>query len=103
MCLPHGVDIDKYQPNRDPAAITAKREALNVPADAVLIGLPGRVTPGKGQDIWVKALLELDPSLHFYALSIGGTDYASGGGGDIFMPSCSAPSRARRWRIRSPF
>jgi glycosyltransferase involved in cell wall biosynthesis len=37
------------------------------------------VTPGKGQDIWVKALLELDPSLHFYALSIGGTDYASGG------------------------
>ena len=79
ICLPHGVDIDKYQPNRDPAAITAKREALGVPADAVLIGLPGRVTPGKGQDVWVNALLALDPTLHFYALSIGGTDYASGG------------------------
>ncbi|XQU09977.1 hypothetical protein P4544_02230 [Halomonas sp. LY9] len=79
VCLPHGVDIDKYQPNRDPAAMTAKREALGVPVDAVLIGLPGRVTPGKGQDVWVNALLALDPTLHFYALSIGGTDYASGG------------------------
>lgn len=79
VCLPHGVDIAKYQPNRDPAAIMAKREALGVPADTVLIGLPGRVTPGKGHYVWVKALLELAPSLHFYALSIGGTDYASGG------------------------
>jgi len=79
VCLPHGVDIDKYQPNRDPTTIKTKRETLGVPTEAVLIGLPGRVTPGKGQDIWVKALLELDPSLHFYALSIGGTDYASGG------------------------
>ncbi|WP_422103329.1 glycosyltransferase family 4 protein [Vreelandella sp.] len=79
VCLPHGVDIEKYQPTSDSAAIAAKREALDVPADAVMIGLPGRVTPGKGQDIWVKALLELDPSLNFYALSIGGTDYASGG------------------------
>lgn len=79
VCLPHGVNIGKYQPSHDPVAALAKREALGVPTDAVLIGLPGRVTPGKGQDVWVKALLELDPSLNFYALSIGGTDYASGG------------------------
>lgn len=79
VCLPHGVDITKYRPCDDPAAIRAKREALGVPTGAVLIGLPGRVTPGKGQDVWVNALLQLDPTLNFYALSIGGTDYASGG------------------------
>lgn len=79
VCLPHGVDITKYRPCDDPAAIRTKRQALGVPTGAVLIGLPGRVTPGKGQDAWVKALLELDFTLDFYALSIGGTDYASGG------------------------
>ncbi|MGO3056060.1 MAG: glycosyltransferase family 4 protein [Halomonas sp.] len=79
ICLPHGVDTNKYRPCYDLDAIRIKRDALGIPRDAVVIGLPGRVTPGKGQDIWVKALLELDPELNFYALSIGGTDYDSGG------------------------
>ncbi|MGO3158192.1 MAG: glycosyltransferase family 4 protein [Halomonas sp.] len=79
VCLPHGVDIVKYRPCHDFAAIRAKRKALGVLTDAVLIGLPGRVTPGKGQDVWVNALLKLDPMLNFYALSIGGTDHATGG------------------------
>ncbi|MBZ5487401.1 glycosyltransferase family 4 protein [Halomonas aquamarina] len=79
VCLPHGVNIDTYRPCHDGQAIRAKRDALGVPDGAVVIGLPGRVTPGKGQDIWVKALLALDPSLDFHALSIGGTGYASGG------------------------
>ncbi|RUR31081.1 glycosyltransferase family 4 protein [Vreelandella nanhaiensis] len=79
ICLPHGVNINTYRPCHDTEAIRAKREVLGVPKGAVVIGLPGRVTPGKGQDIWIKALLELDPALDFYALSIGGTDYASGG------------------------
>lgn len=79
ICLPHGVNTKTYHPCVDKETLRAKREALSLPADAVIIGLPGRVTPGKGQDIWVKALLKLDPSLNFYALSIGGTDYASGG------------------------
>lgn len=79
ICLPHGVDINKYQPCNNENIIRAKREALGIPEGATLIGLPGRVTPGKGHDIWVKALIELDPKLNFYALSIGGTDYSSGG------------------------
>lgn len=79
ICLPHGVNINTYRPCHDAQAIWAKRDALGVPEGAVVIGLPGRVTPGKGQGVWVKALLALDPSLDFYALSIGGTDYASGG------------------------
>ncbi|PRY64723.1 glycosyltransferase involved in cell wall biosynthesis [Vreelandella songnenensis] len=79
ICLPHGVNINTYRPWDDPRAIRAKRDALGVPEGAVAIGLPGRVTPGKGQDVWVKALLELAPTLDFHALSIGGTDYASGG------------------------
>ncbi len=79
ICLPHGVDINTYHPCGDVNAIRVKRGELGIPTDAIVIGLPGRVTPGKGQDVWVKALLDLDPTLNFYALSIGGTDYASGG------------------------
>lgn len=79
VCLPHGVDTTTYRPCADPEAIKKKRAELALPESSVIIGLPGRVTPGKGQDVWVKALLELEPNLPFYALSIGGTDYASGG------------------------
>ena len=79
VCLPHGVDINTYRPCNDERFIRTKRAELGLPEEAVIIGLPGRVTPGKGQDVWVKALLELDPALPFYAVSIGGTDYASGG------------------------
>lgn len=78
-CLPHGVDTNKYRPCLELATIRAKREALGIPVDAVVIVLPGRVTPGKGHDVWVNALLALNPALNFYALSIGGTDYSSGG------------------------
>lgn len=79
ICLPHGIDINTYRPGQETSAIHAKRAELGLPEEAVVIGLPGRVTPGKGQDVWIKALLELDPALPFYAVSIGGTDYASGG------------------------
>tara|TARA_R110002012_G_scaffold44879_5_gene119686 strand:- start:4018 stop:5136 length:1119 start_codon:yes stop_codon:yes gene_type:complete len=79
ICLPHGVNINIYRPCYDDETVRTKRSELGIPEGAVAIGLPGRVTPGKGQDVWVKALLELDPDLDFYALSIGGTDYASGG------------------------
>ncbi len=79
ICLPHGVDIDKYHPARTPGAVSAKRAELGIPEGAVAIGLPGRVTPGKGQDVWVQALLKLPPERAFFAVSIGGTDYASGG------------------------
>ncbi|MDQ7734490.1 glycosyltransferase family 4 protein [Halomonas sp. SpR1] len=78
-CLPHGVDTNKYRPCFELATINAMREALGIPVDAVVIALPGRVTPGKGHDVWVNALLALNPVLNFYALSIGGTDYATGG------------------------
>ncbi|SER55510.1 Glycosyltransferase involved in cell wall bisynthesis [Vreelandella subterranea] len=79
VCLLHGVDITKYQPCHDASAIRCKRESLGLSADAVLIGLPGRVTPGKGQAVWVKSLLALDPALNFHAISIGGTGDATGG------------------------
>lgn len=78
-CLPHGVDTTTYRPATNAAAVAAKRAELGIPEGAVAIGLPGRVTQGKGQDVWVKALLELPDELDFFAVSIGGTDYASGG------------------------
>lgn len=79
ICLPHGVNTDTYHPALNAAAVAAKRCELGIPESAVVIGLPGRVTPGKGQDVWVKALLALPEQLNFFAVSIGGTDYASGG------------------------
>ncbi|MFG6668114.1 glycosyltransferase [Halomonas sp. HNIBRBA4712] len=79
ICLPHGVNTDTYRPVTDADTIKAKRLELGIPESAVAIGLPGRVTPGKGQDVWVKALLQLPEELDFFAVSIGGTDYASGG------------------------
>ncbi|WP_447554802.1 glycosyltransferase family 4 protein [Vreelandella sp. EE22] len=79
VCLPHGVDTRKYHPVDDAAVRHARRAELGVTDETVVIGLPGRVTPGKGQDVWVKALLALPGELDFFAVSIGGTDYASGG------------------------
>ncbi|UYF99986.1 glycosyltransferase family 4 protein [Halomonas sp. GD1P12] len=85
ICLPHGVNIDTYHPVTDRASIAAKRAELGIPESAVAIGLPGRVTPGKGQDVWVKALLALPQELDFFAVSIGGTDYASGGTEEFYQ------------------
>ncbi|WP_040240180.1 glycosyltransferase family 4 protein [Chromohalobacter japonicus] len=77
--LHHGVDVEAYAPYPDAEARQAKRRALGISEGAVAIGLPGRVTPGKGQRVWVEALAGLPGDLAFHALSIGGTTWDSGG------------------------
>lgn len=77
--LHHGIDVVKYAPYRDPGLREEKRRSLGVPEGSIAIGLPGRVTPGKGQDIWLKALARLPSDLPYRALSIGGTARSNGG------------------------
>lgn len=46
-----------------------------MPEGAVAIGLPGRLTPGKGQEVWVEALARLAetrPELAWHGVLIGG-------------------------------
>ncbi|MFC3283855.1 glycosyltransferase family 4 protein [Litchfieldella rifensis] len=71
-----GIDPAPYAPRLDQAEREALRQELGIPHEAVAIGLPGRLTPGKGQDLWLRALGELRdrrPEVRFHGVLIGGT------------------------------
>jgi glycosyltransferase involved in cell wall biosynthesis len=53
----NGVDLDRFDPARIPAA-GARRE-LGIPAGAALLGHVAQITPWKGQDTSIHALAEL--------------------------------------------
>jgi L-malate glycosyltransferase len=53
----NGVDLDRFDPARIPAA-GARRE-LGIPAGAALLGQVAQITPWKGQDTSIHALAEL--------------------------------------------
>ena len=70
-----GIDPAPYVPRLSPAEGEGLRASLGIPAGAVAIGLPGRLTPGKGQAVWVEALSRLAesrPELSWYGVLIGG-------------------------------
>ncbi|WP_445003692.1 glycosyltransferase [Halomonas mongoliensis] len=70
-----GIDPAPYAPCLDEEARLALRRELGVPEGAVAIGLPGRLTPGKGQEVWVEALARLAearPELAWHGVLIGG-------------------------------
>ncbi|MGJ7458266.1 glycosyltransferase family 4 protein [Halomonas sp. RA08-2] len=70
-----GIDPAPYAPRLDDQERAALRRELGVPEGAVAIGLPGRLTPGKGQEVWVEALAclaEAQPSLAWHGVLIGG-------------------------------
>jgi len=50
--IPYGIDIDRFHPNLDGQAV---REALQIAADATLIGTVGRFHPWKGQKYFIDA------------------------------------------------
>lgn len=50
--IPNGVDLDRFRPAGERAGL---REALGVPADGVLVGFVGRLSPEKGPDKFVWA------------------------------------------------
>ncbi|GAJ28911.1 glycosyltransferase family 4 protein [Acidomonas methanolica] len=63
--IPRGADVTRF----DPAQVSGQRvqalaEAWNLPEDARIIMLPGRLTPWKGQMLMVDALLRLERLIH---------------------------------------
>ena len=76
-----GIDLEAYRPRLSESACVALRSELGVPPGSVVIGLPGRLTDGKGQDLWVEALgllRERHPDLAWYGVVIGGLTAAEG-------------------------
>lgn len=70
-----GIDPAPYAPRLEAAGRAALRRELGVPEEAVAIGLPGRLTPGKGQEVWIEALarlVETRPELSWHGVLIGG-------------------------------
>jgi glycosyltransferase involved in cell wall biosynthesis len=70
-----GIDPAPYAVDLVPAARDALREELGVAPGSLAIGLPGRLTPGKGQSVWVEALGRLAlrrPDLAWRGVLIGG-------------------------------
>ncbi|QTF94293.1 MAG: glycosyltransferase family 4 protein [Halomonas sp. BM-2019] len=70
-----GIDPDPYAPRLDDEGRAALRRELGVPEGAVAIGLPARLTQGKGQKVWVEALARLAeaaPGLAWHGVLIGG-------------------------------
>lgn len=57
--LYNGIAFSDYEVDLDIQGRGAVRDSLGVPKDAVLIAMPGRLTPGKGQMLWLEALSRL--------------------------------------------
>lgn len=70
-----GIDLSPYAPQLDAVAREALREELGVAVGQVAIGLPGRLTDGKGHAVWLEGLARLReraPSLSWHGVLIGG-------------------------------
>ncbi|WP_258364195.1 glycosyltransferase family 4 protein [Halomonas sp. LBP4] len=80
-----GIDPAAYAPRLSSEAREALRRELGLPERAVAIGLPGRLTPGKGQAAWVEALARLAdgwPDLAWHGVLIGGLTAGEGSNED---------------------
>lgn len=76
-----GIDPAPYAPRLNEGERERLRDELGIAAGAVAIGMPGRLTPGKGQDTWLQALGELArarPGLAWHGVMIGGLAASEG-------------------------
>ncbi|MGR2738597.1 glycosyltransferase family 4 protein [Billgrantia sp. Q4P2] len=70
-----GIDLAPYAPHLDTAAREVLRRELGVAQDQLAIGLPGRLTDGKGHDVWLEGLAQMSehaPGLAWHGVLIGG-------------------------------
>lgn len=80
-----GIDVDAYKRQLTKDERANLRESLGAPDEAALIVLPGRIAPGKGHEIWIRALACLkkhDTLEPWHAVAIGtasGHDAEKGG------------------------
>lgn len=76
-----GIDPEALTPCLDVAEREALRSRLGIPTDAVGFGVAGRLTPGKGQRVFVEAFAQLvkeHPELKVHGVVIGGLTAAEG-------------------------
>ncbi|MBH8580723.1 glycosyltransferase family 4 protein [Halomonas pacifica] len=76
-----GIDTAPYRPRLTARECATLRGELGIADGAIAIGLPGRLTPGKGQELWLEALAELArlaPALRFQGVLIGGLEASEG-------------------------
>ncbi|WP_245904612.1 glycosyltransferase [Billgrantia lactosivorans] len=76
-----GIDLAPYVARLTPAAREGLRQALGVAPDQVAIGLPGRLTDGKGHEVWLEGLARLReraPELAWHGVLIGGLSTREG-------------------------
>ncbi len=75
-----GIDPAPYAPRLDTAARQALRRTLGIADGTFVIGLPGRLTPGKGQAVVIEALAALDPAWRqrMHLVVVGGREADEG-------------------------
>ncbi|SOC51391.1 Glycosyltransferase involved in cell wall bisynthesis [Chromohalobacter canadensis] len=83
-----GIDTADFVPQLDATARQELRDTLGIPREAVAMALPGRLTPGKGQQLLLDAFIRLrdagDTQSHL--VLIGGLE-ADEGGNPTFIAS----------------
>jgi len=83
-----GIDTAEFVPQLDATERQALRDALGIPREVVAMALPGRLTPGKGQQVLLDAFTRLcdagDTQSHL--VLIGGLE-ADEGGNPTFIAS----------------
>lgn len=73
-----GVDTTPYE------KAPLSRQALGLPEEGCIIALAGRITPGKGHDVWLEALALLTRNTPWQAVIIGGLS-ANEGSDEAFV------------------
>lgn len=76
-----GIDPAPYAVRLEAAERERLRAELGIPGGAVAIGLPGRLSQGKGQRVWLEAMARLGethPDIAWHGVLIGGLTAAEG-------------------------
>lgn len=99
-----GIDTADFVPQLDTDARCALRDTLGIPREAVAMALPGRLTPGKGQQLLLDAFIRLrdagDTQSHL--VLIGGLE-ADEGGNPTFIASLQQQVREQGLEERVTF
>ncbi|MDF9435715.1 glycosyltransferase [Chromohalobacter israelensis] len=99
-----GVDTARFTPRLEAAERQTLRDDLGIPREAVAIALPGRLTPGKGQQVLLDAFMRLvdagDRQSHL--VLIGGLE-AGEGGNSTFIASLRQQIAERGLQYRVTF
>jgi glycosyltransferase involved in cell wall biosynthesis len=75
--IPYGIDTDKLKPSPELRPLLRKHHGIS--ENQVVIGVVGRLDPGKGQDVFLEALSRVSNSENVLGLLIGEETYSESG------------------------